>query len=44
MRYLVNEHRAAIPSVLEIPDKENPYDPSKDSVLIRVQHLLGGES
>jgi V-type H+-transporting ATPase subunit F len=44
VRYLLDAHTAAIPSVLEIPDKENPYDPSKDSVLSRVQHLLGGES
>ena len=44
IRYLVNAHSAAIPSVLEIPDKENPYDASKDGVLSRVKHLLGGES
>ena len=44
IRYMVNAHSAAIPSVLEIPDKENPYDASKDGVLSRVQHLLGGES
>lgn len=44
VRYLLDGYTAAIPSVLEIPDKENPYDPSKDSVLSRVQHLLGGES
>ena len=43
IRYLVDAHTAAIPSVLEIPDKENPYKPENDSVLSRVSHLLGGE-
>ena len=42
IRYLVDAHTAAIPSVLEIPDKENPYKPENDSVLSRVSHLLGG--
>ena len=43
IRYRVDAHTAAIPSVLEIPDKENPYKPENDSVLSRVSHLLGGE-
>ena len=43
IRFLVEAHARAIPSVLEIPDKENPYRPEADSVLARVSHLLGGE-
>ena len=30
-----------IPAVLEIPSKEHPYDPSQDSILSRVQGMLG---
>ncbi|OUS49462.1 putative vacuolar ATP synthase subunit F [Ostreococcus tauri] len=43
IRHLVDAHSRAIPSVLEIPDKENPYRPESDSVLSRVRHLLGGD-
>lgn len=32
---------AAFPAVLEIPSKDHPYDPEKDSVLKRVKRLYG---
>lgn len=32
---------AAFPAVLEIPSKDHPYDPEKDSVLKRVRRLYG---
>ncbi|KAI9206910.1 ATPase, V1 complex, subunit F [Polychytrium aggregatum] len=41
IRELVEAHEAAFPTVLEIPSKDHPYDPSKDSVLKRVQKLVG---
>jgi vacuolar-type H+-ATPase subunit F/Vma7 len=31
----------AVPAVLEIPSKDNPYDPSADSLLVRVKHIYG---
>lgn len=52
---LINQHIANIiradlvaytdmvPTVLEIPSKAHPYDPSKDQVLKQVNMLLGGE-
>ena len=43
IRYLVNEYDRPIPAVLEIPSKDKPYDATKDSVLQRVQHLMGTE-
>ena len=43
IRYLVNEYDRPIPAVLEIPNKDKPYDATKDSVLQRVQHLMGAE-
>ncbi|KAJ1967361.1 H(+)-transporting V1 sector ATPase subunit F [Dispira parvispora] len=41
IRHLLDEHQSAFPTVLEIPSKDQPYDPSKDSVLKRVQLLFG---
>ncbi|KAI9636690.1 ATPase, V1 complex, subunit F [Dioszegia hungarica] len=41
IRPSVDKYQAAFPALLEIPSKEHPYDPSKDSVLKRVQKLRG---
>lgn len=41
IRYKVDTFTAAFPAVLEIPSKEHPYDPEKDSVLRRVRRLFG---
>ncbi|KAK3662439.1 H(+)-transporting V1 sector ATPase subunit F [Elasticomyces elasticus] len=50
---LINQHIAdkirgtvdgfgeAFPAVLEIPSKDHPYDPEKDSVMKRVRKLFG---
>jgi V-type H+-transporting ATPase subunit F len=38
---LINRHEKAIPTIVEIPSKDNPYDPSKDKVMARVTQLLG---
>lgn len=32
-----------IPAILEIPSKEHPYDPSKDSIMTRVKIMFGGD-
>ena len=37
IRHLLDQNTATIPSVLEIPSKEHPYDPSKDSILRRAK-------
>ncbi|ROW02381.1 hypothetical protein VSDG_02583 [Cytospora chrysosperma] len=37
---LINQH-ATFPTILEIPSKDHPYDPEKDSVLRRVRRLFG---
>jgi V-type H+-transporting ATPase subunit F len=42
IRYKVDAYTAAFPSLLEIPSKDHPYDPEKDSVLRRVRRLFGG--
>ncbi|KAH9947702.1 vacuolar ATP synthase [Amylocystis lapponica] len=41
IRPVVDKYEQAFPALLEIPSKDHPYDPSKDSVLKRVQKLFG---
>jgi V-type H+-transporting ATPase subunit F len=41
IRHRVEAYTAAFPSLLEIPSKDHPYDPEKDSVLKRVRRLFG---
>jgi len=41
IRIHVDEYEQPFPTVLEIPSKDHPYDPSRDSVLKRVQRLFG---
>lgn len=41
IRDSVDRYQEAFPAVLEIPSKDHPYDPEKDSVLRRVRKLYG---
>ncbi|MBW0511704.1 hypothetical protein O181_051419 [Austropuccinia psidii MF-1] len=41
IRPSIDKYDAAFPAVLEIPSKDYPYDPEKDSVLKRVKKLFG---
>ncbi|KAI0111885.1 vacuolar ATP synthase [Daldinia grandis] len=41
IRYRIDTYTSAFPTILEIPSKEHPYDPEKDSVLKRVRRLFG---
>jgi V-type H+-transporting ATPase subunit F len=41
IRPLLNEYTQPIPTILEIPSKEHPYDPEKDMVMQRVNLMLG---
>lgn len=43
IRYLVDTHTAIIPTVLEIPSKDKPYDVAKDSMVQRIRVFFGGE-
>jgi V-type H+-transporting ATPase subunit F len=42
IRELITAHQEVIPTVLEIPSKDYPYDPEKDSVLISAARKLYG--
>ena len=39
IRELIDEHTAVLPTIVEIPSKEYPYDESKDSMMARVRLL-----
>ena len=41
IRPRLDQYVKAFPAVLEIPSKDHPYDPEKDSVMKRVQKLFG---
>ncbi|KAF8140006.1 ATPase, V1 complex, subunit F [Boletus edulis] len=41
IRPTVDRYQQPFPTLLEIPSKDHPYDPEKDSVLKRVQKLFG---
>ncbi len=44
IRHCVRDYNKTIPTVLEIPSKDIPYDPEKDTVMQRVTLMLGGAS
>ena len=35
-------HDKLFPTILEIPSKESPYDPEKDTIVIRAAAILWG--
>ncbi|GAB7352039.1 hypothetical protein MBLNU459_g2551t1 [Dothideomycetes sp. NU459] len=41
IRHRVDAYNEAFPSLLEIPSKDHPYDPERDSVMKRVRKLFG---
>lgn len=41
VRPMINSHDKPIPSILEMPAKDMPYDENKDSVMRRVKQILG---
>ncbi|KAI2796574.1 hypothetical protein RDWZM_010133 [Blomia tropicalis] len=43
IRHLIDGHTQPIPAILEIPSKDQPYDPNKDSILRRAKGLYSAE-
>ena len=41
IRHLLDNYTKPVPTVLEIPSKDRPYDPSQDSILTRVKFMFG---
>ncbi|CAE7642070.1 vatF [Symbiodinium microadriaticum] len=44
IRHLLRDYNKTIPTILEIPSKDQPYDPDQDSIMQRVNLMLGGAS
>ena len=42
VRDMIVAHDKIIPTILEIPSKENPYDPEKDPIVERAAAILWG--
>jgi len=43
VRHLIDAHSAPVPAILEIPSKDAPYDPNKDSILRRAKGMFSAE-
>jgi len=43
IRYVIDAHVKPVPAVLEIPSKDHPYDPNKDSILRRAKGIFQAE-
>jgi len=44
IRHVLKDYNQTIPTVLEIPSKEHPYDPEQDYIMQRVSMYLGGSN
>jgi V-type H+-transporting ATPase subunit F len=42
LRPAINMYDGIIPTILEIPSKEHPYDPKKDSIIQKASRQLYG--
>jgi V-type H+-transporting ATPase subunit F len=43
VRHVLDAHAAPVPAILEIPSKDSPYDPNKDSILRRAKGMFSAE-
>jgi len=43
VRHVLDSHTAPLPAILEIPSKDSPYDPNKDSILRRAKGMFSAE-
>lgn len=43
IRHVIDSHASPVPAVLEIPSKDHPYDPTKDSILRRARGMFNPE-
>lgn len=42
VRHMIADHDKIFPTILEIPNKDNPYDPEKDMIVQRAAGILWG--
>jgi V-type H+-transporting ATPase subunit F len=43
LRPLINTYQGIIPTILEIPSKDHPYDPKKDTIIQKAAKQLYGQ-
>ena len=43
IRVAIDSNTDPIPAVVEIPSKDQPYDPAKDSIMRRAKGLFAGD-
>jgi len=43
VRHVLDGHTSPVPAILEIPSKDSPYDPNKDSILRRAKGLFSAD-
>ncbi|KAJ8035764.1 putative V-type proton ATPase subunit F [Holothuria leucospilota] len=43
IRHAIDNHTQPIPAILEIPSKDCPYDPTKDSILRRAKGMFSAD-
>jgi V-type H+-transporting ATPase subunit F len=43
IRHVLRDYNKTIPTVLEIPSKEHPYNPDQDTIMQRVNMILGAQ-
>ena len=41
IRHLLDAYTKPVPAILEVPSKDQPYDPTQDSILARVKFMFG---
>ena len=44
IRHLLKSYTKTIPTVLEMPSKDQPYDPQQDYIMQRVSGMLNAET
>uniref|UniRef100_A0A7S2UUR5 V-type proton ATPase subunit F n=1 Tax=Fibrocapsa japonica TaxID=94617 RepID=A0A7S2UUR5_9STRA len=44
IRHVLQDYEKTIPTVLEIPSKDHPYDPEQDYIMQRINVMLGGSA
>ena len=42
IRHILRDYSKSTPTVLEIPSKDQPYDPDQDFIMQRVNMIIGG--
>eukprot|EP01099_Mayorella_cantabrigiensis_P002978 TRINITY_DN2345_c0_g1_i1.p1 TRINITY_DN2345_c0_g1~~TRINITY_DN2345_c0_g1_i1.p1 ORF type:complete len:128 (-),score=26.75 TRINITY_DN2345_c0_g1_i1:167-550(-) len=41
IRHVLDDYSEMVPAILEIPSKDHPYEPKKDSLMLRVSRMTG---